>query len=61
MSPFKSKAQARYLYSQEPEIAEEFASKTKSFKNLPERVEMKKKDKAKSERFKILRTFKYNK
>lgn len=36
--PFKSKAQQRYLYSQHPEIAEEFEEKTprKSYKNLPE-------------------------
>jgi hypothetical protein len=36
MSPFRSKAQARYLYSQKPKIAKEFASKTKSIKALPE-------------------------
>jgi len=36
--PFKSKAQARYLFSQEPSIAKEFASKTKSIKSLPEKI-----------------------
>ena len=36
--PFKSKAQARYLFSQEPGVAKEFASKTPSVKKLPERV-----------------------
>ena len=35
--PFKSKAQARFLFSQKPKIAKEFASKTKNFKKLPER------------------------
>lgn len=36
--PFKSKAQARYLFSQEPGVAKEFAAKTTSMKTLPERV-----------------------
>ena len=36
--PFRSKAQARYLFSQKPKIAKEFASKTKDFSNLPEQV-----------------------
>ena len=38
--PFKSKAQQKYLFSQKPEIAEEFADKTpkKDYKNLPEHV-----------------------
>lgn len=34
--PFKSKAQARFLYAKHPKIAKEFASKTKSLKSLPE-------------------------
>ena len=42
--PFKSKAQARYLYAVKPEIAREFASKTLSIKSLPEK---KKKEKVK--------------
>ena len=36
--PFKSKAQARYMFSQHPKIAKEFASQTKSFSKLPERA-----------------------
>lgn len=35
--PFKSKAQARYLFANEPDVAKEFAEKTKDFKKLPER------------------------
>jgi hypothetical protein len=41
--PFKSKAQARYLFAKEPEIAREFSDKTKSIKKLPEKVVKKKK------------------
>lgn len=40
--PFKSKAQARYLYAKKPKIAKEFAAKTKSIKKLPEKVKSKK-------------------
>ena len=36
--PFASKAQARYLFSQHPDVAKEFASKTKSIKALPEKL-----------------------
>ena len=36
--PFKSKAQQRFLFARKPKIAKEFASKTKSFKSLPERL-----------------------
>lgn len=36
--PFKSKAQARYMFSQKPELAKEFASATPSIKSLPSRV-----------------------
>lgn len=39
--PFKSKAQAKYLFAKEPEVAKEFASKTKSIKALPEHVKKK--------------------
>lgn len=35
---FVSKAQARFLFSQKPTIAKEFAEKTKNFKKLPEKV-----------------------
>ena len=36
--PFKSKAQMRYLFSQAPKTAEEFADQTTSAASLPERV-----------------------
>ena len=35
--PFKSQAQARFLFSKKPKIAREFAKKTKSIKNLPKK------------------------
>jgi hypothetical protein len=37
---FKSKAQQRFLYSQEPAVAQEFAAKTpkSAYKELPEKV-----------------------
>ena len=41
--PFKSKAQQRFLFARHPKIAREFASKTKSFKKLPERKNLRKK------------------
>jgi len=40
--PFKSKSQARFLFSQKPEIAKEFVSKTKNIKKLPEKKKSKK-------------------
>ena len=43
--PFKSKSQAKYLYALKPEIAKEFAMKTKSLKELPEHVKNGKKKK----------------
>jgi len=42
MSPFRSKAQARYMFAKHPKIAKEFASKTKSIKALPEHKKKKK-------------------
>ena len=38
--PFKSKAQMRYLYAKEPEVAKEFAGKMskKAIKKLPAKV-----------------------
>ena len=36
--PFKSKAQARFMFAKHPEIAKEFASKTPSIKALPNKV-----------------------
>jgi len=38
MSPFTSKAQARYMFARHPKTAKEFASKTKSIKALPDKV-----------------------
>lgn len=35
--PFKSKAQARFLFANKPKLAKKFARKTRSFKRLPER------------------------
>lgn len=40
---FKSKKQARYMFSQKPKIAKEFAAKTPSIKSLPEKVARNKK------------------
>ena len=37
MSPFRSKAQRRFLFAKRPKIAEEFASKTPKGKRLPEK------------------------
>lgn len=36
--PFASKAQMRYLFTHQPDVAEEFAKETLNFKDLPERV-----------------------
>lgn len=41
--PFKSKAQARYLFAKHPKVAAEFAAKTPSIKALPQHVLRKKK------------------
>ena len=41
--PFKSKAEARFMFSQKPEMAKEFADATPSSKALPERVRKPKK------------------
>lgn len=35
--PFQSKAQARYLFAKEPEVAKKFAKETRSMKNIPEK------------------------
>ena len=44
--PFKSKRQMRYLFSQKPEVAREFAQKSKergiTLSTLPEKVKKKK-------------------
>lgn len=41
---FKSKAQQKYLYAKEPEVAQEFAEHTpkSAYKKLPEHVKKKK-------------------
>jgi len=36
--PLKSKAQARYLFSQAPKVGQEMSSMTPSAKKLPDRV-----------------------
>jgi hypothetical protein len=41
--PFKSKAQQRFMFAKEPEVAKEMASKTPSIKALPQHVKKKKK------------------
>lgn len=38
MMPFKSDAQRRFLYSQKPEIAKEFAKETPKGADLPEKI-----------------------
>jgi hypothetical protein len=35
--PFKSKAQARYLFAREPEVAKRWSKETPSMKKLPEK------------------------
>lgn len=39
--PFVSESQRRYLYSQKPSVAKEFAKKTPKGKKLPPRVKIK--------------------
>jgi hypothetical protein len=41
--PFKSKAQARFMYSQHPDIAKRWSKKSQSISKLPEKVKIKKK------------------
>lgn len=36
MSPFKSKAQERFMFAKKPKLAKEFASKTPNMKSLPQ-------------------------
>ncbi len=43
--PFQSKAQARYLFANDPAVAKEFAAHTTSFKTLPDYKTKKKFDK----------------
>lgn len=48
MSPFKSKAQARFLFAKKPGVAAEFAAKTGNYKALPEKKGSTMKSKPKS-------------
>lgn len=41
--PFVSRAQAKYMFANHPEIAKEWASKTSDIKALPKHVKSKKK------------------
>lgn len=41
--PFKSKAQAKFLFANKPKIAKEFAEKTQNIKSLPNKVKNKNK------------------
>lgn len=40
--PFKSKAQAHWMFLKKPKMAKEWAAHTKSIKSLPEKVTKKK-------------------
>ena len=42
MSPFKSKAQQRFLFAKHPKIAKRWAKETKNIKSLPKKVRKKK-------------------
>lgn len=53
--PFKSRKQQRFMFSQMPELAKEFAEKT-DFSKLPEKAR-KKKDKSKCDDEKIEKVF----
>jgi hypothetical protein len=48
--PFRSKAQAKWMFSQHPEMAEKWAHHTPSMARLPERVAPKRKKKKKGEK-----------
>lgn len=39
--PFKSKAQARFMFAKHPKLAKEFAKETRSIKRLPEKKKKK--------------------
>lgn len=41
--PFKSKAQARFMFAKHPKIAKRFAKETPSIKTLPNKKKRKKK------------------
>lgn len=40
--PFQSKSEAKFLFAVKPKIAKEFAEKTLSIKNLPEKIKRQK-------------------
>ena len=40
--PFKSKAQARFMFAKHPRMAKRWADETKSIKRLPQRVRKRK-------------------
>jgi hypothetical protein len=40
--PFKSKAQAKWMFKNKPKMAKEWAKETKSIKSLPKRKKKKK-------------------
>ncbi len=42
--PFKSRAQAAYMFIHKPKLAREFAEKTANIKKLPEHVAKKRKE-----------------
>jgi hypothetical protein len=54
MSPFKSKQQAKWMFVNDPDMAKEWASKTKNWKDLPKRVRRKKRKKAMDELIALL-------
>jgi len=41
--PFKSKAQQRFMFAKDPEMAKRWAKETPNMKKLPERLKIKKK------------------
>lgn len=41
--PFKSKAQQRWMFLKHPDMAKEWADKTKNIKDLPEHINARKK------------------
>lgn len=55
MSPFKSKAQARYMFSQHPSIAKRWEKEGKAdWKDLPENKKRKEKEKTREKAYKML-------
>ena len=50
--PFKSKSQVRYMFLMHPKLAKEFAAKTKSIKELPNKVKHPKMDESRKHEMK---------